>query len=314
MTQPTPVQVITFAPRSKRQAPLLSICAAQVREAVALHRDREAVLRAQSLVLTLRQLAGARRDRPAFLHGALLGRATEALEEARDGSDPCALAEAREWLHALASSIARTWSFREGSAGPLDETERAARRAVHLGGALLDALERGALGDAVVYAQRFATELTLGATGRTREVAQLMERARALGTRLDGGKQTGLASIDPGDLGRPASPHGPSCPEPAARHASCGLIAFAMRDLPCMVDEVLAAAAHLRSPEALAEGWGQVADDLLDRVEGLRASLDRRDRVASQHAAERVEPVLAWLSALGVAAAGSPAEVVAAAG
>src|SRR6185295_13731239 len=239
-----------------------------------LHRDRDAILRAQSLVVSLRQMAGARRDRPAFLHGALLERAAEALEDARSEKDACALAEAREWMHALASSIARTWSFREGSAGPLDGTERAARRAVHLGAALLDALECGSLGEAVAHAERFAMELGQAAGLRAREAEQLMERARVLGARVDGGgRQTGLAasaleavarrvlaSIDPGDLGRPASPHGSSCPAPAARHAGCGLIAFAMRDPGCLMDEVLAAAAHLRAPEALEAGWGQVAD------------------------------------------------------
>jgi len=323
MTQPTPVQVqvTTFAPRSKRPALPLSRRAALVREAVALHRDREAILRAQSLVVSLRQMAGARRDRPAFLHGALLERAAEALEDARDEKDACALAEAREWMHALASSIARTWSYREGSAGPLDGTERAARRAVHAGAALLDAVECGSLGEAVAHAERFAMEL--GEAGRTGEAERLMERARALEARQDGGRQTGLAAsaleavarrvlagIDPGDLGRPASPHGPSCPAPAARHAACGVITFAMRDPGCVADEALAAAAHLRAPEALEAGWGQVADDLLDRVEGLNASLARRDRDATQHAVERVEPVLAWLSALGPVEPEAPAEVV----
>lgn len=326
MTQPTPVPVpvITFAPQSKRPTLLLSRCASLVREAVALHHDCEAILRAQSLVVTLRQLAGARRDRPALLHGALLERAAEALEEAQDGADPCALAEAREWMHSLASSIARTWSFREGSAGPLDATERVARRAVHLGAALLDALESGSLGEAVVHAERFALELSQA--GRTRESAALVEQGRALEARLDrGGRQTALAvsalaavarrvlaGIDPGDLGRPASPHGPLCPAPASRHAACGLIAFAMRDPACMVDEALAAAAHLRAPDALDAGWGQVADGVLDRVEGLRAAVGRRDRAATQHAVERLEPVLAWLSALGAEEA--PVEAIAAAG
>jgi hypothetical protein len=61
------------------------------------------------------------------------------------------------------------------------------------------------------------------------------------------------------------------------------------------------------------EGWGQVADDLLDRLEGLRITLARGDAAATQHALERVEPVLAWLSALGPKEA-EAAEVIAAAG
>ena len=309
MTQ-IPVKVVCFPSQRTRRPPSIASRALTLRTAVAFHRDHDAMRIAQALALGLRQFSNARRDRPAFLHGAMLDRAVRALEEAVGTADPAALAEAREWLYALATTIGRTWGLREGNGGPLDDQERTARRAVHGGAALLAALECCSYGEAVVHAERLAHELASAQRGL--EAAQLLDRAEGLETRLERGGRgvaaaadaleaaavRALGAVDPSDLARSASVRPSALPGQVGRHAGRGLIAFAMHDPEALADEALMVAAHLRAPECLEAGWGPVAEDLLNREEGLRAAVRRREVEAVHHASERVEAVLAWLEAL----------------